>query len=144
PILLAKAVLPAMTKRGFGRIVNVTSGSVRAPIPGLDVSSGARAGLTAFLAGVAREVARFGVTINHLQPGAFDTDRIRGAVARQAAASGADPGAIHAARRASIPAGRYGRAEEFGEICAFLCSMQAGYVTGQSLLVDGGAFPGAF
>ena len=136
PIALAQAVLPGMAARKFGRIVNITSASVRAPIAGLDVSSGARAGLTAFLASAARKFARDNVTINSLQPGVFATDRI-------AATLGGDPEKI-AQRKAGIPAGRFGEPEEFGAFCAFLCGAQAGYVTGQNILMDGGAFPGAF
>jgi 3-oxoacyl-[acyl-carrier protein] reductase len=136
PIALAQAVLPGMAARKFGRVVNITSGSVRAPIAGLDVSSGARAGLTAFLASAARKYARDNVTINSLQPGVFATDRI-------AAMLGGDPETI-SQRKASIPAGRFGEPEEFGAFCAFLCGAQAGFVTGQNILMDGGAFPGAF
>jgi len=136
PIALAQAVLPGMAARKFGRIVNITSASVRAPIAGLDVSSGARAGLTAFLASAARKYARDNVTINSIQPGMFDTDRIRSAL-------GGDAEKL-AQRLAGIPAGRLGAADEFGALCAFLCSAQAGYVTGQNILIDGGAFPGAF
>jgi 3-oxoacyl-[acyl-carrier protein] reductase len=136
PIALAQAVLPGMAARKFGRIVNITSASVRAPIAGLDVSSGARAGLTAFLASAARKFAHENVTINSIQPGVFDTDRIRSAL-------GADPARLEQ-RKANIPAGRFGAPDEFGALCAFLCSVHAGYVTGQNILIDGGAFPGAF
>ncbi len=136
PIALAQAVLPGMAARKFGRVVNITSASVRAPIAGLDVSSGARAGLTAFLASAARKYARDNVTINSIQPGIFDTDRIRSAI-------GGDPDKI-AQRKAGVPAGRFGEPAEFGALCAFLCSAHAGYVVGQNILVDGGAFPGAF
>jgi len=136
PIALAQAVLPGMAARKFGRIVNITSASVRAPIPGLDVSSGARAGLTAFLASAARKFARDNVTINSIQPGVFDTDRVRSTM-------GADPQKLEQ-RKAGIPAGRFGDPAEFGALCAFLCSAQAGYLTGQNILIDGGAFPGAF
>ncbi len=136
PIALAQAVLPGMAARKFGRIVNITSASVRAPIAGLDVSSGARAGLTAFLASAARKFVRDNVTINSIQPGVFDTDRVR-------ATMGADPAKLEQ-RKAGIPAGRFGAADEFGALCAFLCSAHAGYVTGQNILIDGGAFPGAF
>jgi 3-oxoacyl-[acyl-carrier protein] reductase len=143
PIALIQRVLPGMAARRFGRIVNITSSSVRAPIAGLDVSSGARAGLTAFVAASARAHAKHNVTINSIQPGAFDTDRIR-VVFAKAAASGADAAALRARREAAIPAGRFGRPEEFGALCAFLASAAAGYVTGQNILIDGGAFPGAF
>ena len=136
PIALAQAVLPGMAARKFGRIVNITSASVRAPIAGLDVSSGARAGLTAFLASAARKYARDNVTINSIQPGVFATDRI-------AFDDGATPRSWPSARRA-IPAGRLGDPQEFGALCAFLCSVHAGYIAGQNILIDGGAFPGAF
>ena len=144
PIALIQRVAPGMASRKFGRIINITSGSVRAPIAGLDVSSGARAGLTAFVAASARAYAKDNVTINSIQPGAFDTDRIRSIVSRQAAARGLDEARIRAEREAAIPAGRFGRAAEFGQLCAFLASAQAGYITGQNILIDGGAFPGAF
>jgi 3-oxoacyl-[acyl-carrier protein] reductase len=144
PIALVQAVIDGMVERRFGRIVNITSSSVRAPIAGLDVSSGARAGLTAFLAAIARQVARDNVTINSIQPGAFDTDRLRGGVSKQAQMRGISEEAARAEREASIPAKRFGQAEEFGELCAFLASAQAGYITGQNILIDGGAFPGAF
>jgi 3-oxoacyl-[acyl-carrier protein] reductase len=144
PIALIQAVYEGMVARKFGRIVNITSSSVRAPIAGLDVSSGARAGLTAFLAAIARQVARDNVTINSIQPGAFDTDRLRSGVLKQAEARGLSAEAARAERENSIPARRFGRPEEFGELCAFLASAQAGYITGQNVLIDGGAFPGAF
>jgi len=144
PIALVQRVAPGMARRRFGRIVNITSSSVRAPIAGLDVSSGARAGLTAFLAASARALAKDNVTINSIQPGAFDTDRIRSVLDKSAAAGGDDPAALRARREAAIPAGRFGAPEEFGALCAFLCSAQAGYLTGQNILIDGGAFPGAF
>lgn len=144
PIALAQAVLPGMMQRRFGRIVNITSSSVRAPIAGLDVSSGARAGLTAFLAATARAAARDNVTINSIQPGAFDTDRIRSNLTKQAQSQGIDESEVRAVREAAIPAGRFGEAREFGQLCAYLASAQAGYITGQNILIDGGAFPGAF
>jgi len=144
PIALVQRVAPGMARRRFGRIVNITSSSVRAPIAGLDVSSGARAGLTAFLAASARALAKDNVTINSIQPGAFDTDWIRSILDRSAAATGGAPAALRAQREAAIPAGRFGAPEEFGALCAFLCSAQAGYLTGQNILIDGGAFPGAF
>jgi 3-oxoacyl-[acyl-carrier protein] reductase len=144
PIALIQAVVDGMAERRFGRIVNITSSSVRAPIPGLDVSSGARAGLTAFLAALARQVARDNVTINSIQPGAFDTDRLRGGMLKQAESRGLTEEQARAERQAGIPAKRFGRPEEFGELCAYLASAQAGYVTGQNILIDGGAFPGAF
>ena len=144
PIELVQRVVDGMGERGFGRIVNITSSSVLAPIAGLDLSSGARAGLTAFLAGVARTVADRGVTINQIMPGAFDTERLRGNLANGAARSGKGVEEVASARRASIPAGRFGTPGEFGAACAFLCSERAGYITGQNLLIDGGAFASAF
>lgn len=144
PIELVKAVIDGMAARGFGRIVNITSLSVYMPIPGLDLSSGARAGLTSFLAGVARTVIDRNVTINSLLPGKLDTDRLRGPH---------EPGSTEkpevAAERkarlaADIPAKRLGTPEEFGQICAFLCSAHAGYLTGQNIPVDGGLYVSAF
>lgn len=139
PIELIKAVIDGMIERRFGRIVNITSSSVKAPIPGLDLSSGARAGLTAFLAGVARTVAMHNVTINQIMPGAFDTDRLKSNFERAANASGTPLDKITQSRREAIPAKRFGTADEFGQLCAFLCSTHAGYITGQSILIDGGA-----
>ena len=144
PIELVQRTVDGMAARGFGRVVSITSGSVVAPMPGLDLSSGARAGLTAFLAGVARTVAGSGVTVNQLMPGAFDTDRLRGNIAAGAKRAGKGEAEVAAARAASIPARRFGEPAEFGAACAFLCGTGAGYITGQSLLIDGGAFPGAF
>lgn len=142
PIALVQAVIDGMVERRFGRIVNITSASVKMPLPGLDLSSGARIGLTGFLAGVARQVASANVTINNLLPGSIDTDRIRSLDARLAEAGHSTPEAKRAEREDSIPAKRLGTTEEFGAACAFLCSAQAGYITGQSLLLDGGAYPG--
>lgn len=142
PAQLIRAFLPGMVTRRFGRIVNITSGSVKMPIAGLDLSSGARAGLTALVAGVARSVAQANVTINNLLPGAFDTDRIHALIAAQAQATGESEADVRARRLAAIPAGRLGDPAEFGAACAYLCSAQAGYITGQSLLLDGGTFPG--
>jgi 3-oxoacyl-[acyl-carrier protein] reductase len=142
PILLAQAVIPGMIERRFGRIVNITSGSVKMPLQGLDLSSGARLGLTGFLAGVARQVAYANVTINGLLPGAFDTARIHALIAKRAAETGLSHEEIAAQRRDGIPAKRFGQPDEFGAACAFLCSAQAGYITGQNILIDGGAFPG--
>jgi len=141
--LIQKTIGP-MTERRFGRIVNITSGSVKMPLANLDLSSGARAGLTAFLAGVARTVADRNVTINHILPGAFDTDRLRSVLGNAAKARGITPEEAAAQRAATIPAKRFGAPEEFGAACAFLCSAQAGYITGQNLLIDGGVFNGAF
>jgi 3-oxoacyl-[acyl-carrier protein] reductase len=143
-IELIQKVIDPMMARKFGRIVNITSGAVKAPLAGLDLSSGARAGLTAFLAGVARTVADKNVTINHILPGAFDTDRLRGTLAKAAEAKGKTVAQAASDRMATIPARRFGDPAEFGAACAFLCSTQAGYITGQNLLIDGGLFPGAF
>jgi 3-oxoacyl-[acyl-carrier protein] reductase len=142
PIRLVQGVVDGMVQRGFGRIVNITSGSVKSPIAGLDLSSGARLGLTGFLAGVARSVAHANVTINFLLPGAFDTDRLRSMQAGGAEREGRPVEEIADRARARIPAGRFGEPAEFGAACAFLCSAQAGFITGQSLLIDGGSFPG--
>ena len=144
PIALVQALLPGMAKRKFGRIVNITSGSVRAPIPGLDVSSGARAGLTAFLASAARAHAADNVTINSIQPGAFYTDRQKSALERSAARHGVSLEGARAEAEARNPALRFGKPEELGALCAFLASAKAGFITGQNILIDGGAFPGAF
>jgi 3-oxoacyl-[acyl-carrier protein] reductase len=144
PIELVQAVIDGMAERGFGRIVNITSMSVYQPIVGLDLSSGARAGLTAFLSGVAKTVAGKNVTINNLLPGKFDTDRIRATIEFAAKQSGKSYEEQAAKGNAQIPAGRLGRPEEFGQACAFLCSAHAGYITGQNLRLDGGLFPGAF
>ncbi|MES0811028.1 SDR family oxidoreductase [Roseibium sp. SCPC15] len=144
PIELIQAVVPGMKERGFGRIVNITSLSVKMPIEGLDLSSGARAGLTAFLAGVCRQLAPHGITINNLLPGKMDTDRLKGGFERSAQQSGKSVEAVRAAQAAEIPAQRFGNAEEFGQTCAFLCSRHAGYITGQNLLMDGGLYPAAF
>jgi 3-oxoacyl-[acyl-carrier protein] reductase len=132
-----------MRARKFGRIVNITSGSVKMPIPGLDLSSGARAGLTAFLAGVARSVAASNVTINFLLPGTFETERLQSNMAANAKNRGISIEQARNERMATVPAKRFGTPDEFGAACAFLCSAQAGYITGQNLLIDGGVFPGA-
>ena len=142
PAMLIRAVLDGMVERRFGRIVNITSGSVKMPMAGLDLSSGARAGLTGFVAGIARSVVHANVTINNLLPGMFDTDRITALVENQARQSGRSADDVRAAREQGIPAKRFGDPAEFGAACAFLCSAQAGYITGQSILIDGGAFPG--
>ncbi len=142
PIALVQAVIDGMVARRFGRIVNITSGSVKMPIAGLDLSSGARLGLTGFLAGVARQVAHANVTINNLLPGSFDTARITAIEARAVASGEGSEADVRAARLSKIPAARLGTPAEFGAACAFLCSAQAGYITGQNLLIDGGAFPG--
>ena len=144
PIELITAVVDKMTAGGFGRVVNITSFSVLTPIPGLDLSSGARAGLTAFLAGVCRQVADKNVTINNLLPGKMDTDRIASGWKWAAEKTGRAIEALRAETEASVPAKRLGTAEEFGQVCAFLCSVHAGYITGQNILVDGGNFAKAF
>ena len=141
--LIQKAIEPMMRRR-FGRIVNITSGSVKMPIAGLDLSSGARAGLTAFLAGVARSVAASNVTINFVLPGTFDTDRLRTNMKIVADRQKITVEEASKARIATVPAKRFGEADEFGAACAFLCSAHAGYITGQNLLIDGGVFTGAF
>jgi 3-oxoacyl-[acyl-carrier protein] reductase len=143
-IELIQKVIDPMSKKRFGRIVNITSGSVRMPLGGLDLSSGARAGLTAFLAGVARQVAANNVTINFLLPGSFDTDRLGTNMESVAKNQNITVEQARAARAASVPAKRFGTPDEFGAACAFLCSAHAGYITGQNLLMDGGVFPGAF
>jgi 3-oxoacyl-[acyl-carrier protein] reductase len=146
PIELIKATVDGMSARGFGRIVNITSGAVKAPIDVLGLSNGARSGLTGFVAGIARQSAIAGrnVTINNLLPGAFDTERLQKTMAAGAAKTGASADEMAAKRRAGIPAQRFGTAAEFGAICAMLCSAQAGYLTGQNILLDGGAYPGTF
>jgi 3-oxoacyl-[acyl-carrier protein] reductase len=146
PIELIKAVVDGMAERGYGRVVNITSAAVKAPIDILGLSNGARSGLTGFVAGLARQpkLASRNVTINALLPGPFDTDRLRGTMAGAAAKTGKPLEAIMDERRAQNPSRRFGTAEEFGAACAFLCSMHAGYITGQNLLMDGGAYPGTF
>lgn len=145
PIELIKATVDAMAGRGYGRVVNITSGAVKAPIGVLGLSNGARSGLTGFVAGLARtNLVAKNVTINGLLPGAFDTDRLRTTVRAGAQKAGQDADAAWDARRKAIPAQRFGTAEEFGAFCAFLCSQQASYLTGQNLLLDGGAYPGTF
>ena len=144
PIELIQKTIDSMKQRGFGRIVNITSMSVKMPLAGLDLSSGARAGLTAFVAGIARSVAQRNVTINSLLPGSFDTARLRGGFARSAKRRGCSEEELERRALEEIPAGRFGTAVEFGQVCAFLCSVHAGYITGQSILLDGGAYPGTF
>jgi 3-oxoacyl-[acyl-carrier protein] reductase len=140
PIFLIRAVIDGMIARRFGRIVNITSASVKSPIPTLGMSNGARAGLTGFVAGLARQVARHNVTINNLLPGPFLTDRLRSNALAAASAAGRPVDDLLAERAQSSPAGRIGDPAEFGEACAFLCSAQAGFIVGQNLLLDGGAF----
>lgn len=140
PIFLIRAVVDGMAARGFGRIVNITSASVKSPIPILGMSNGARAGLTGFVAGLARQVARHNVTINGLLPGPFLTDRLRTTSRAAAAEQGRDVDDLIAERAKASPAGRVGDPAEFGAACVFLCSAQAGFIVGQNLLLDGGAF----
>jgi len=144
PIFLIQATIDAMIARKWGRIVNITSSSVKAPIPILGLSNGARSGLTGFVAGIAREVARHGVTINNLLPGSFDTDRLRSNIPARAKQQGISEEEAFRRLEAGIPAGRAGRADEFGTFCAFLASEHAAYMTGQNVLLDGGAYPGTF
>ena len=145
PIELIKASVDAMAARGYGRVVNITSGAVKAPINALGLSNGARSGLTGFVAGLARSgIAARGVTINSLLPGAFDTERLRTLMQAGAQQTGQSADAVRAARAQTIPANRFGTADEFGAVCAFLCSVQAGYLTGQNILLDGGAYPGTY
>jgi 3-oxoacyl-[acyl-carrier protein] reductase len=144
PIELIKATLDGMIAREFGRIVNITSSAVKAPIDILGLSNGARSGLTGFVAGLARKVARHNVTINNLLPGPFDTDRLRGNLEMRAKAAGKPVEELRKAQMSANPAGRFGSAAEFGAACAFLCSAQAGYIVGQNVLIDGGGYPGTF
>ena len=143
PILLIKATVDGMMARKWGRIVNVTSGAVKAPIWNLGLSNGARAGLTGFVAGLARQTVKHNVTINNLLPGSFDTDRLRDNVRFQAQKLGKPFEEHYAQLKANNPAGRIGDPAEFGEACAYLCSAQAGFITAQNILLDGGAYPGA-
>jgi 3-oxoacyl-[acyl-carrier protein] reductase len=144
PIELIQRVIDGMAARGFGRIVNITSVSVKMPMAGLDLSSGARAGLTAFVAGIARSVADKNVTINNLLPGSFDTARLGVSFRAAAERKGVSESVIERQSREAIPAKRFGTTSELGQTCAFLCSVHAGYITGQNILLDGGDYPGAF
>lgn len=144
PIELIQKVIDGMAARGFGRIVNITSISVKMPMAGLDLSSGARAGLTAFLAGVARTVADKNVTINNLLPGSFATARLDASFRAAAKRKGVSESAMAELARESIPAKRFGTTAEFGQTCAFMCSVHAAYLTGQNILLDGGDYPAAF
>ncbi len=145
PIELIKATVDGMASRGFGRVVNITSSAVKAPIDILGLSNGARSGLTGFVAGLARSpLAAKGVTFNNLLPGKFDTDRLKTTHASAAAKAGQALEDIRAAQQAQIPAQRFGTPQEFGAICAFLCSVQGGYLNGQNILPDGGLYPGTF
>jgi 3-oxoacyl-[acyl-carrier protein] reductase len=144
PIELIKATIDPMIARKFGRIVNITSGAVKLPIPELGMSNGARTGLTGFVAGLSRQVARHNVTINNLLPGAFLTDRLTSNFEFNAKKQGVSPESLKEARTKTIPAQRIGDPAEFGDACAYLCSAQAGFVVGQNVLIDGGAYPGTF
>ena len=145
PIELIKATVDGMAARGFGRIVNITSSAVKAPIDILGLSNGARSGLTGFVAGLSRTTALAGnnVTINNLLPGAFDTDRLKTTLAGAASKTGQTIEALAEARKKLAPAQRFGHPDEFGQTCAFLCSQHAGFITGQNILIDGGAYPGS-
>ena len=145
PIELIKATVDGMASRGFGRIVNITSSAVKAPIDILGLSNGARSGLTGFVAGLSRTTALAGnnVTINNLLPGAFDTDRLKTTLAGAASKTGQTIEALAEARKKLAPAQRFGHPDEFGQTCAFLCSQHAGFITGQNILIDGGAYPGS-
>ena len=146
PIALIKATVDGMMARGFGRIVNITSSAVKSPVDGLGLSNGARSGLTGFVAGAARttKLASRNVTINNLLPGAYDTDRLKTTMKGAAEKSGQSIDAVLESRKKTIPAMRFGQPDEFGDTCAFLCSQQAGYITGQNVLTDGGAYPGTY
>ena len=144
PIAIIKQVVDSMMQRGFGRIIKITSRAVKSPVDGLGLSTGARSGLTGFVAGLARTTVAKGVTINNILPGTFDTARLKGNFAAQAKREGSDADAVRQARIAKHPAKRLGQPEEFGAACAFLCSAYAGYINGQNLLMDGGSFSGAW
>jgi 3-oxoacyl-[acyl-carrier protein] reductase len=143
-IELIKATIDGMIERRFGRIINITSGAVKAPIPYLGLSNGARTGLTGFVAGLARDVSRHGVTINNLLPGSFETDRLRDTARAVAEPAGRSTDEQLEIWRNAEVSGRFGTPEEFGAACAFLCSPKAGYITGQNILLDGGTYPGVF
>ncbi len=143
-IFLIKATVDGMIERKFGRVVNITSSAVKAPIEILGLSNGARSGLTGFIAGIARKTVASNVTINNILPGPFDTDRLRANVRVAAENAGIGEEEMAKQRAQSNPAGRFGDPAEFGELCAFICSAQAGYITGQNLLIDGGGYPGTF
>jgi 3-oxoacyl-[acyl-carrier protein] reductase len=144
PIEIIRQTVDGMMARGFGRIVNITSSAVKSPVDGLGLSTGARSGLTGFVAGLARSTVAHGVTINNLLPGPFDTARLASNFAAQAQREGLDVATVRQARIAKHPARRFGRPEELGAACAFLCSAHAGYINGQNLLLDGGSFTGVF
>jgi 3-oxoacyl-[acyl-carrier protein] reductase len=144
PIDLIKSVIDGMIDRRFGRIVNITSSAVKAPIPSLGLSNGARSGLTGFVAGLARQVAKHNVTINNLLPGSFDTDRLRSGAETTAQNGGQSTDSVLAEWKTGEATGRFGTPAEFGAACAFLCSARASYLNGQNLLLDGGTYPGTF
>jgi 3-oxoacyl-[acyl-carrier protein] reductase len=144
PIELIKATVDGMMARGFGRIVNLTSSAVKSPVDGLGLSTGSRSGLTGFVAGLARTTVARGVTINNLLPGTFDTARLASNFAAQAKREGKTPEQVREARMAKHPAHRVGQPSELGHTCAYLCSVHAGYINGQNILLDGGSFPGVF
>src|SRR5574343_1455652 len=144
PIELIKATVDGMMARGFGRVVNITSSAVKSPVDGLGLSTGARSGLTGFVAGLARTVVAHGVTINNLLPGTFDTARLAGNFAAQAKRQGLPVEQVKANRLAKHPAHRFGQPDELGHTCAYLCSVHAGYINGQNSLLDGGSFTGVF
>jgi 3-oxoacyl-[acyl-carrier protein] reductase len=144
PIELIRATVDGMIARRFGRIVNITSSAVKSPIDVLGLSNGARTGLTGFVAGVSRKTVAHNVTINNLLPGMFDTDRLKSSSVAMARMQNKPFEEVHAARQKTVPAGRFGDASEFGDACAYLCSAQAGYITGMNFLIDGGAYPGTF
>ncbi len=144
PIELIKATVDGMMARKFGRIVNITSSAVKAPIDYLGLSNGARSGLTGFVAGIARKTVVNNVTINNLLPGPFETDRMRGSTIANAKKAGIDPDKALADRAAQNPANRFGQPDEFGAVCAFMCSIHTSYMTGQNILLDGGSYPGTF
>ncbi len=144
PIALIRQYVDGMMARGFGRIINITSSAVKSPVDGLGLSTGARSGLTGFVAGLARSTVARGVTINNILPGTFDTQRLAGNFAAQAKREGKDVAAVREARLAKHPAHRFGQPGELGAACTFLCSAHAGYINGQNLLLDGGSFSGVF
>ncbi len=143
-ILLTRAVIDSMAERGFGRIVNITSALVKAPIPPLALSVAARLGLTGFVKAIAGPYAKHNVTVNNLLPEMFETDRLAGNLAKIAAAAGRSVEEERASRRAGVPAGRFGRTAEFGAVCAVYCSAPTGYMTGQNIRLDGGQYSGTF
>ena len=144
PIELIKATVDSMIAKKFGRVVNITSSAVKAPLAVLGLSNGARTGLTGFIAGLSRQTVKHNVTINNLLPGPFETDRLRANLEFNAKRTGKTVDEVRRLRTEANPAGRFGSIEEFGDACAFLCSAQAGFITGQNLLMDGGLYPGTF